>query len=202
MFEPCLEPMQPYTTMEWLVRVFGFYLCKEAALICNVFFLLQLEHMFKHRLNTSYRHAVEYVKQFPSPIISMIAKLVAYVTGAFAAILIGIALIDESLMEGHVRTRVCILYVSWCLGRSRLYQSLEWDVGTVPDPHCLLLNWEGILRGSWCLSTLAITCVLLEVLLRKLKQICAGQGLVQIRCICSEVPQGRALWILQGRNLE
>ena len=68
--------------------------------------------MFKHRLNTSYRHAVEYVKQFPSPIISMIAKLVAYVTGAFAAILIGIALIDESLMEGHVRTRVCILYVS------------------------------------------------------------------------------------------
>jgi autophagy-related protein 9 len=75
------------------------------------FFLLQLEHMFKHRLNTSYKHAVEYVKQFPSPIISMIAKLVAYVTGAFAAILIGIALIDESLMEGHVRTCVCIIGV-------------------------------------------------------------------------------------------
>lgn len=41
----------------------------------------------------------------------MIAKLVAYVTGAFAAILIGIALIDESLMEGHVRTCVCIICV-------------------------------------------------------------------------------------------
>lgn len=42
----------------------------------------------------------------------------------------------------------------------------------------------------------------LKVLLRKLRQCCVGQGLVKIRFICSELPQGRALWILQGRNLE
>lgn len=58
--------------------------------------------MFKHRLNSSYKHAVEYVKQFPSPIISMIAKLVSYVAGAFAAVILLISLIDESLLEGHV----------------------------------------------------------------------------------------------------
>jgi len=65
--------------------------------------LPQLEHMFRHRMNASYKHAVEYLKQFPSPIISMIAKFVSFVAGAFAAVLILIALIDESLVEGHVR---------------------------------------------------------------------------------------------------
>lgn len=58
--------------------------------------------MFKHRLYSSYKHAVEYVKQFPSPIISMIAKLVSYIVGAFAAVIILISLMDESLLEGHV----------------------------------------------------------------------------------------------------
>ncbi len=33
----------------------------------------------------------------------MIAKFVSFVAGAFAAVLILIALIDESLVEGHVR---------------------------------------------------------------------------------------------------
>lgn len=63
---------------------------------------MQLEHMFKHRLNSSYKHAVEYVKQFPSPVVSMIAKLVSYIVGAFAAVIILISSIDESLLEGHV----------------------------------------------------------------------------------------------------
>ncbi len=65
--------------------------------------LPQLEHMFRHRLNASYKHAVEYLKQFLSPIISMVAKFVSFVAGAFPAVLILIALIDESLVEGHVR---------------------------------------------------------------------------------------------------
>lgn len=67
-----------------------------------VFYLTQLEHMFKHRLNSSYKYAVEYLKQFPSPIINTIAKLVSYIAGAFAAVIILISLIDESLLEGHV----------------------------------------------------------------------------------------------------
>ena len=58
--------------------------------------------MFKHRLNSSYRHAVEYVKQFPSPVTSMIAKLVSYIAGSFAAVILFISLVDESLLEGHV----------------------------------------------------------------------------------------------------
>lgn len=52
-----------------------------------------------------------------------------------------------------------------------------------------------------CLFWPLLVCFL-KVLLRKLRQFCVGKVLVMIRCICSEVPQGRALWILQGRNLE
>lgn len=65
--------------------------------------------MFKHRLNLSYKYAMEYVKQFPSPIVSMIAKLVSYIVGAFAAVIIFISLIDESLLEGHVSYAELIL---------------------------------------------------------------------------------------------
>ena len=47
-------------------------------------------------------HASEYLKQFPSPIISIIAKFTSFVSGGFAAILIIIAFLEESLLEGHV----------------------------------------------------------------------------------------------------
>eukprot|EP00249_Psilotum_nudum_P013031 c24114_g1_i1 orf=437-3007(-) len=62
----------------------------------------ELDHMFKQRLNNSYRHALEYVKQFPSVILSLVAKFVAFVAGGFAAVLIIIAFLDESLLEAHL----------------------------------------------------------------------------------------------------
>ena len=64
--------------------------------------MLQVDHLFKHRINSSVMHASEYLKQFPSPIISIIAKFISFVTGGFAAILIIIAFLEESLLEGHV----------------------------------------------------------------------------------------------------
>ncbi|OAE25942.1 hypothetical protein AXG93_1712s1200 [Marchantia polymorpha subsp. ruderalis] len=65
----------------------------------------ELDHMFKRRLNASYKYAVEYVKQFPSPIVSMVAKLVAFISGAFAAVLILVALFDETLLQAHIFNR-------------------------------------------------------------------------------------------------
>lgn len=62
-----------------------------------------MDHLFKHRINSSsVEHASNYLKQFPSPIISIIAKFISFVSGGFAAILIIIAFLEESLLEGHV----------------------------------------------------------------------------------------------------
>jgi autophagy-related protein 9 len=61
-----------------------------------------VDHLFKHRVNSSVEHASNYLKQFPSPIISIIAKFISFVSGGFAAILIIIAFLEESLLEGHV----------------------------------------------------------------------------------------------------
>lgn len=68
----------------------------------DTLFLVQLDHLFQRRLNASYQHSVAYVKQFPSPIVSMVAKFVSFVTGACAAVLLGVALLDESLLEAQV----------------------------------------------------------------------------------------------------
>lgn len=81
-----------------------------------------MDHLFKHRINSSLVHASEYLKQFPSPIISIIAKFISFVSGGFAAILIIIAFLEESLLEGHVRYSHSYFlsetfgYVVWILG--------------------------------------------------------------------------------------
>ena len=62
----------------------------------------QVDHLFQHRMNSSVEPASEYLKQFPSPILSIIAKFISFVSGGFAAILIIIAFLEESLLEGHV----------------------------------------------------------------------------------------------------
>ncbi|KAL0554024.1 hypothetical protein IC582_007929 [Cucumis melo] len=72
----------------------------------------EVEHLFKHRINSSVLHASEYLKQFPSPIISIIAKFISFVFGGFAAILIIIAFLDESLLEGHIFGRNLLWYAA------------------------------------------------------------------------------------------
>lgn len=76
--------------------------CKEVLVFLSVMFVLQVDHLFKHRINSSVVHASDYLKQFPSPIISILAKFIAFVSGGFAAILCIIAFLEESLLEGHV----------------------------------------------------------------------------------------------------
>nr|KYP70724.1 Autophagy-related protein 9 [Cajanus cajan] len=70
----------------------------------------EVDHLFKHRINSSVLHASDYVKQFPSPIISIIAKFISFVSGGFAAILIIIAFLEESLLEGHIFGRNLFWY--------------------------------------------------------------------------------------------
>ncbi|KAB1213735.1 Autophagy-related protein 9 [Morella rubra] len=72
----------------------------------------EVDHLFKHRINTSVEHASNYLKQFPSPIISIIAKFISFVSGGFAAILIIIAFLEESLLEGHIFGRNLFWYAA------------------------------------------------------------------------------------------
>lgn len=72
----------------------------------------EVDHLFKHRINSSVVHASEFLKQFPSPIISIIAKFISFVSGGFAAILIIIAFLEESLLEGHIFGRNLFWYAA------------------------------------------------------------------------------------------
>ncbi|XP_020247558.1 autophagy-related protein 9 isoform X2 [Asparagus officinalis] len=72
----------------------------------------EVDHLFKHRMNNSVVHASDYLKQFPSPLISIIAKFISFVSGGFAAILIIIAFLDESLLEGHIFGRNLFWYAA------------------------------------------------------------------------------------------
>ncbi|KAJ4822103.1 autophagy protein atg9 [Turnera subulata] len=72
----------------------------------------EVDHFFRHRMNSSVMHASDYLKQFPSPIISIIAKFISFVSGGFAAILIIIAFLEESLLEGHIFGRNLFWYAA------------------------------------------------------------------------------------------
>ncbi|XP_020698851.1 autophagy-related protein 9 [Dendrobium catenatum] len=72
----------------------------------------EVGHFFRHRLNSSVVHASNYLNQFPSPLISTIAKFISFVSGGFAAILIIIAFLDESLLEGQIFRRNLFWYAA------------------------------------------------------------------------------------------
>ncbi|XP_052169876.1 LOW QUALITY PROTEIN: autophagy-related protein 9 [Diospyros lotus] len=72
----------------------------------------EVDHLFKHRVNSSVFHASDYLKQFPSPIITIVAKFISFVSGGFAAILIIIAFLEESLLEGHIFGRNLFWYAA------------------------------------------------------------------------------------------
>lgn len=63
-------------------------------------------------MNSSLVNASDYLKQFPSPILTIVAKFISFVSGGFAAVLIIIAFLEESLLEGHVILWIpCIKFV-------------------------------------------------------------------------------------------
>ncbi|KAJ4903512.1 autophagy 9 (APG9) [Raphanus sativus] len=72
----------------------------------------EVDHLFKHRINSSAEHASQYLNQFPSPIISIVAKFVSFVSGGFAAVLIIIGFLEESLLEGHILGRNLFWYAA------------------------------------------------------------------------------------------
>ncbi|WOG81745.1 hypothetical protein DCAR_0100896 [Daucus carota subsp. sativus] len=95
----------------------------------------EVDHLFKHRINGSVVHASEYLKQFPSPVLSIIAKFISFVSGGFAAILIIIAFLEESLLEGHIFGRNLFWYAAVFGTITAISRAAVSDDHLVLDPH-------------------------------------------------------------------
>ncbi|XP_071738178.1 autophagy-related protein 9 [Rutidosis leptorrhynchoides] len=98
----------------------------------------EVDHLFKHRINSSVTHASDYLKQFPSPILSIIAKFVSFVSGGFAAILIIIAFLEESLLEGHIFGRNLFWYGAVFGAITAISRAAVSDELLVLDPHGMM----------------------------------------------------------------
>ncbi|CAN8247598.1 unnamed protein product [Cochlearia groenlandica] len=94
----------------------------------------EVDHLFKHRINSSVVHASEYLNQFPSPIISIVAKFVSFVSGGFAAVLIIIGFLEESLLEGHILGRNLFWYAAVFGAITALSRAAISDEVLVLDP--------------------------------------------------------------------
>ncbi|XP_006661652.1 autophagy-related protein 9-like [Oryza brachyantha] len=70
----------------------------------------EVDHFFKHRLNNSTVDSLNYFKQFPTPVISIIAKFISFVSGGLAGILLILGFLGESILEGHVFGRDLLWY--------------------------------------------------------------------------------------------
>ncbi|TPX67487.1 hypothetical protein SpCBS45565_g03676 [Spizellomyces sp. 'palustris'] len=60
----------------------------------------ELPHLFERRLNRSYRMATKYMNQFPNQKITILARFIAFITGAFLTVLIIMTMVEEELLHG------------------------------------------------------------------------------------------------------
>ncbi|VFQ87530.1 unnamed protein product [Cuscuta campestris] len=95
----------------------------------------EVDHLFRHRINSSIVHASDYLKQFPSPILSLVAKFISFVSGGFAAVLIIIAFFDESLLEGHIFGRNLLWYGAVFGAITAISRAAVADEVLVLNPH-------------------------------------------------------------------
>lgn len=75
----------------------------------------ELPHFTQQRLAAAYPHAKDYIGQFPSPVVNIVAKFVSYVVGSFAACALFCALIDDRLLQAYVGGRD-LLWLTALLG--------------------------------------------------------------------------------------
>lgn len=69
-------------------------------------------------MNNSAVHSLNYLKQFPTPLISIVAKFVSFVSGGLAGALIIMGFLGESILEGHVsslQSLFCFLLLACCI---------------------------------------------------------------------------------------
>lgn len=71
--------------------------------------LNELEHELNARLNRAYRPASRYMGSFTSPLLTVVAKNVSFMTGAFLAVLLILTIYDEDVLTvEHVLTAITV----------------------------------------------------------------------------------------------
>lgn len=65
------------------------------------------------RLNASNKAAERYMAQFPSPVLSELAKCVAFVAGSFAAWLLFMAMLSDVVLERRFFSHTLVWCASW-----------------------------------------------------------------------------------------
>ena len=58
----------------------------------------ELPHYFEKRLNKSMKHSIEYIKQFESPVLTVLGKFCSILTGAFICFFVILSVLDESIL--------------------------------------------------------------------------------------------------------
>lgn len=74
----------------------------------------ELPHFVEQRLNSGAAAAARYCAQFPSPLTGAVAAFVAYVAAGVAAVVIGIALTHDYLMERPAWGHTLVWWLAAC----------------------------------------------------------------------------------------
>ena len=72
----------------------------------------ELPHIFEERINKSYIPANKYIASFHNPYISIFARFITYISGAFVAVLLVVSLLSEgALLYMHIADRNLLWYL-------------------------------------------------------------------------------------------
>mmetsp|Transcript_11682 Transcript_11682/g.50370 ORF Transcript_11682/g.50370 Transcript_11682/m.50370 type:complete len:808 (-) Transcript_11682:1916-4339(-) len=117
----------------------------------------ELSHFTEQRLAAAYKGANNYVSQFPSPVVSMVAKFVSYIVGALAAVALALPLLlDDKLLHANVMWDKDILWVTMVSAtvlavsrgmvgeENRVFRPNRYMAEVVRHTHYLPKNWRNL----------------------------------------------------------
>ncbi|KAK3147818.1 hypothetical protein QOZ80_3BG0287130 [Eleusine coracana subsp. coracana] len=112
----------------------------------------EVDHFFRHRMNNSAVHSLNYLKQFPTPLVSIMAKFVSFVSGGLAGALIIIGFVGESILEGHIFGRNLFWYAIVFGTIAAISRKVVADELQVIDPEgtmCLVVQQTHYMPKRW-----------------------------------------------------
>ncbi|SPO01312.1 related to APG9 - integral membrane protein required for Cvt and autophagy transport [Cephalotrichum gorgonifer] len=120
----------------------------------------ELPHLFSERTNMSYPFATRYLDQFPKQVTERIARTVAFISGALAAVLTLASLIDPEIFSVELTPeRTGLFYIGvlgavWAFARGRVSEDeLVFDPeyamrNVIEYTHYMPDHWRGRLHSS------------------------------------------------------
>jgi len=117
---PARASMRAFTPLaEWKIREFN-----------------ELDHLFQRRLRQAFPFANEYLKQFPKDKMDQLARFIAFISGAFAAVLTLTTLLDsKNFLDFEITSgRTALFYITACLAVFGIARGMLPDEYESHDP--------------------------------------------------------------------